>query len=393
MLLIAGTAPLLAALPAPAPEAETGSQAEAPALRFASFNIWELSAEKLDRVDGEGRGVDVQLLKAAEIIQRVRPDVLLLNEIDFHAERNLARTFIERYLAHGQNGQLPIDFPRVVYLPTNTGVQSGFDLDNDGELGSPEDGWGFGRYPGQYGMALLSKLEVDRDSIRTFRELLWRSMPGHLLPDGRSGRPAWYSSEEAAALRLSSKSHWDVPIRIGDRTVHVLASHPTPPIFDSDEDRNGRRNHDEIRFWVDYLSADSPSAPASHWLVDDQGRHGGLPAGTPFVLMGDLNADPWKTEALYGKPAIVRLVEHPRIRDPVPLGPGELENQREYPGPPRARTCNYGRIDYALPSRNLEVVDSGVFLPAKDDPARALVEGEDRASDHFLVWVDIRPPS
>ena len=29
---------------------------------------------------------------------------------------------------------------------------------------------------------------------------------------------------------------------------------PTPPAFDGEEDRNGRRNHDEIRFWVDYVS-------------------------------------------------------------------------------------------------------------------------------------------
>ena len=33
-------------------------------------------------------------------------------------------------------------------------------------------------------------------------------------------------------FRLSSKSHWDVPLSIGGRTVHFLVSHPTPPVFD-----------------------------------------------------------------------------------------------------------------------------------------------------------------
>ena len=35
--------------------------------------------------------------------------------------------------------------------------------------------------------------------------------------------------------------------------VHFLVSHPTPPTFDGAEDRNGTRNHDEIRFWADYI--------------------------------------------------------------------------------------------------------------------------------------------
>ena len=80
------------------------------------------------------------------------------------------------------------------------------------------------------------------------RQFRWADMPGNLIPTD------FYSPEEQAALRLSSKSHWDVPVRIGRRTVHFLVSHPTPPTFDGPEDRNGRRNHDEIRFWADYVA-------------------------------------------------------------------------------------------------------------------------------------------
>ena len=60
-------------------------------------------------------------------------------------------------------------------------------------------------------------------------------------------------AQEQAVLRLSCKIHWDVPVQIGSETVHFLVSHPTPPAFDGPEDRNGRRNHDEIRFWADYI--------------------------------------------------------------------------------------------------------------------------------------------
>ncbi|MDQ3106173.1 MAG: GAF domain-containing protein, partial [Actinomycetota bacterium] len=57
-----------------------------------------------------------------------------------------------------------------------------------------------------------------------------------------------YSQAERDVLRLSSKSHWDVTLNIGGTLVHALVSHPTPPVFDGTEDRNGKRNHDEIRF-------------------------------------------------------------------------------------------------------------------------------------------------
>ena len=36
-----------------------------------------------------------------------------------------------------------------------------------------------------------------------------------------------------------------VTIQIDGKTVHFLTSHPTPPVFDGPEDRNGTRNGDE----------------------------------------------------------------------------------------------------------------------------------------------------
>ena len=109
----------------------------------------------------------------------------------------------------------------------------------DGEVAGPQDAYGYGRFPGQYGMALLSRYPILEDQARTFQTLKWSAMPGALRPRG------YYPDDVWRHLRLSSKSHWDVPIGVGMRedgfVVHALCSHPTPPAFDGEEDRNGCR--------------------------------------------------------------------------------------------------------------------------------------------------------
>ena len=359
-------------------------------IRVALFNVQELDAAKIDRLDADGHGADPQLLNAARIVARVRPDVLVLNEIDYSPERDLAQLFLERYLdpVIAAEGREPLSFPHRVYLPVNTGVLSGLDLNRDGALDSPEDAWGFGRYPGQYGMAVVSRLPVLRERLRTFQGLRWVTLPGHLMPDGRDGRPEWYSAEAAAVLRLSSKSHWDVPLDVGGKVLHLLVSHPTPPVFDGDEDRNGRRNHDEIRLWADYVS--TAAGDPTTYLVDDQGRRGGL-GDEPFVILGDQNADPYRPGPL-GPPSIRQLLEHPRIQDPGPRSEGispRRSGAEPYPGEDRQRTSAYGRLDYVLPSRDLEVLSSGVFMPPEGHPDRDLVVGDQGASDHRMVWLDL----
>jgi endonuclease/exonuclease/phosphatase family metal-dependent hydrolase len=357
-------------------------------VRFAAFNVWQLSATKLEQVDADGHGTHPQLRNAAEIIQRIRPDVLLINEIDFDEQGRSAAAFRDRYLKIGQNGQQPLDYPHTFFAPVNTGVPSGHDLDNDGSTRGPADAFGYGRYPGQYGMALYSKHPIDEQAARTFQKLLWKTMPKNLMPDGQQGRPAWYSPEEIAILRLSSKSHWDVPVKIGDQVVHVLASHPTPPVFDGPEDANGRRNFDEIRLWADYLTGGA----TAEYIVDDRGRRGGLPRNALFVIVGDLNADPVKDKPAYDQLPIAQLLRHPRVQDPVPKSDGAAAHMASYPGDKATPTSNFGRVDYVLPSKGLTVEASGVFWPAPDDPLHKLVAERESSSDHHLVWVDIVIP-
>jgi hypothetical protein len=252
---------------------------------------------------------------AAEIIALVRPDVLVLQEVDVPPEDPgaVAAAFVAAYLAPAG-----LAFPHLFVAPSNTGRLSGFDLDADGRVAGEadrgsrawgDDSFGFGTYPGQYGMAIVSRRPLAAERARTFRDFPWRQLPGHHIPDG------FYSPEELDQLPLSSKSHWDLPIEVGGHTLHLLVSHPTPPVFDGDEDRNGRRNFDEIAFWLRYLE-DSPA------LVDDRGGRGGLAGDALFVLAGDLNADPLRPSTLLdGTTAIRQLLAHPRVVDhrlPIP---------------------------------------------------------------------------
>jgi 3-phytase len=226
-------------------------------------------------------------------------------------------------------------------------------------------------------------------------------MPRALLPDDpATPAPAdWYSPQELAVLPLSSKSHWDVPVKIGDRTVHLLISHPTPPAFDGPEDRNGRRNHDEVRFWRDYITRG-----ANGYIRDDLGRRGGL-GDEAFLIMGDLNSDPVDGGSLHD--AISGLLSHPRIAaTPTPQSAGAVEassvqkgvnaTQR---GDARYDTADFNdasagnlRADYLLPEKTLTVCGAGVFWPLKSAPEAALVWGSPPpSSDHRLVWLDISP--
>jgi hypothetical protein len=370
--------------------------------RFATFNASLNRAAEGQLIADLSTPDNLQAQNAAETIQRVRPDVLLINEFDFDAAGLAARLFQRNYLSVGHNGAAPIHYPFRFVAPSNTGIPSGFDLDNNGSVGGPNDAFGFGAYPGQFGMAVFSRYPILRRHVRTFQHFLWKDMPGALLPDDpATPAPAdWYSPEELDVFRLSSKSHWDVPVLVGGRVVHALVSHPTPPVFDGPEDRNGTRNFDEIRLWADYVA---PSR--GRYLYDDQGRRGGLARGARFVIMGDQNSDPFDGDSLPG--AAQQLLEHPRVNTSLtPSSPGGPEQAAlqgganvNHRGDPAFDTADFAdvpgpgnlRADYVLPSRNLHMLAARVFWPLSTDPLFRLVGVFPfPTSDHRLVWVDVR---
>jgi len=198
LLSAALAATVLAAL---APAAATAEPAP-DSVRFATFNAsLNRSAEGQLVRDLSSPG-NAQADAVAEIIQRTRPEVLLINEFDYDAAGDGARLFQENYLSRAHGDAEAISYAYRYVAPSNTGVASGFDLDNNGRVGGPNDAYGFGFYPGQFGMAVYSQHPIDTAGIRTFQRFLWKDMPGALLPDDPStAAPAdWYSPGGARRL-------------------------------------------------------------------------------------------------------------------------------------------------------------------------------------------------
>lgn len=313
---------------------------------------WHLG---LDR-DGPGillrdlrRGDDARINAVAEVIAEVRPDVLVVQRVDYDHNLRALSALRDRIAGEG------LHYPYVFALRPNTGWPTGLDMDGDGRRGGARDAQGYGRFSGEGGMAILSRHPFDHDRARDFSAMLWRDLPGAMLPRWPDGRP--FPSEAAQAVqRLSSVGHWVVPVRLPSGPLTLLTFHATTPVFDGEEDRNGRRNHDEIRFWQRYLDHGFGEAP-SH----------------PFVLIGDANLDPDRGEGRRG--AIRALLADPRLRDPLP---GRATVEWEQTGPLR--------VSYALPSADLTVTGAGVHWPPEGAPGRAAAE---MAGPHRLVWVDL----
>lgn len=308
------------------------------------------------------KGNDPQIAAVLHVLTDAAPDILLLTDIDHDLSLTALGALRDQLAERG------LEYPHIFAPSQNSGRDSGADLDADGRMQEPEDCHGFGFFTGDGGMALLSRYPIDLGHAQDFSELLWRDLPDGLMTD------AAVPPEVQHVQRLSSTGHWIVPVETPGGTVHVMAFAATPPVFDGEEDRNGRRNHDEIMFWKHYLDGAF-----------------GTPVSEPFVLMGDANLDPMDGEGR--NQAIQTLLSDPRLQDPQPKSTGAMaEANADHAGDPAMDTANWKdptpgnlRVDYVLPSSDLSVTGSGVMWPSPETQAA-------EASRHGLVWVDLELP-
>ncbi|QZE13044.1 endonuclease/exonuclease/phosphatase family protein [Halosquirtibacter laminarini] len=354
-------------------------------VRFSTFNSALNRPEKGMLIKDLQSG-SVQAQNVASIIQEVNPDVLCIQEFDYDAKGVGLRLFMKEYL---EKGDKAVHYPYFMMFPSNTGVLSESDINKDNKLSLPQDGYGFGAFEGQYAFVILSKYPIDKDAVRTFQYFKWKQMPNPNWPVLEDGSQ-WFNDTEKEDLRISSKNHVDVPIKINNHVIHAIIAHPTPPVFDGEEDRNGKRNYDEIRLIKDYVEHKS-------YMVDDKGTKGGLKPNASFVIMGDMNADPVDGDSFDS--AIVSLLQSETLNsevavgDKIPFSKGATEYNKTFKwshkGPDNQDTNVFGlRIDYVLPSADLIVLETSVFWKEKSDALGVLTFGKN-ASDHRLVWSDV----
>lgn len=318
----------------------------------------------------------------AALVAAVGPDVLALAGVDYD-RGGAALAALAAVLE-----QAGTPYPHRFALPPNAGLATGRDMDGDGRAGTPRDAQGYGRFAGAGGLALLSRLPIRAAAARDFTALLWRDLPGADPP--RRGDAPFPDARSFALQRLSSTGHWDVPVATPRGPLHLLLFAATPPVFDGPEDRNGRRNRDEAALWLRYLD----------------GQLGPAPPEGPLAVIGNANLDPLDGEGR--RDALAALLSHPRLQDPAPRSAGGAEAARLQDGAndgqrgdPARDTADWGdgpggpgnlRVDYILPSRDLEVTGAGVFWPTRGDPLRPLLAaGGSGVSRHRLVWVDVAP--
>ncbi len=371
------------------------------AIRIATYNA-SLNRPAAGKLSQDLQSNDEQILAIATVVRTVQPDILLINELDYSSEPDNATLLEQNFFANDKPdllGSDPWPMPYHYSAPSNTGVSSGMDLDNNGRTEEPNDAFGYGRFPGQYGMAVYSRFKIQSEKVVTLQNFLWSQLPDARRPIDPKTKKSYYPDAVWEKLRLSSKSFWDVPVQTPEGIIHVLASHPTPPAFDGSEDRNGCRNHDEIKLIQLYIE----SHPA---LRDDNGNPVKFAKDEAFVVAGDLNCDPNDGDSQ--NVAIQALISHPLVaQTAAPRSAGAATAAKSqgkanarHKSSPEEDTADFNdnsvgnlRVDYALPSKTLDVIASGVFWPSLDilpEQEAAVVKKLLDASDHHLVWIDVK---
>ncbi|WP_435257421.1 endonuclease/exonuclease/phosphatase family protein [Thioclava sp. FR2] len=276
------------------------------------------------------RGSKPDIVTVVSAITALDADILVLSGFDFDTSA-IALTAL--------NNRLPAPYPYLLPLRSNAGVPTGYDLDGNGRVDEARDSQGFGQFPGQGAMAILSRFPILADQGKDFSDLLWKDLPKAHLPPLPEGA--------VEILKLSTNGHHQTAILLDSgRHLSLLTWHATTPAFDGPEDRNGKRNADETRFWTLFLDGKVPFDPPT----------------TSFALIGQGNVDPEKGD---GDHAPIRaLLSDPRLHSPL------MGDTSDYGG--QVGTL---RTAYILPDASLTITDSRT-------------EPRPEGARHHPIWVE-----
>lgn len=325
-------------------------------------------------VNSLATGNHSQARAVAQTAQLNDPDVLILTGVSYDEDQQIAEQ-LSGYLASGQHSAAGLEYPYVFTAPTNSGRESGVDLDGDGSIGGPGDAVGYGEYPGQYGTVIFSKYPIMEDEVRTFQQFLWSDVPESGMPQDT------YSDLEASVLRLSETSLWDVPVEVEGQRISLL----TTAVVSENGTEDTARGDDLRQAIADYV------AGQAWYLYDDEGESAAGSSAAHYVVAG-------VPVAKTGPENLDVLLESPMLQDPQP----EAVTERPLSGRPGSvwhtdqLATRYVpgdrdvRASYVLPSSTLQVDGSGVFWPGEGELGYQLVNprGVYTLADR-LVWVDL----
>ena len=212
--------------------------------------------------------------RVAEVIQRNRPDVLLINEFDYVPDNSPRTCSASNYLERGQNGAAPIDYPYAFVAPSNTGDPDRLrPRHNDGHDRGGDDAFGFGAVRGPVRHARAVEVPDRHPQRRTFQKFLWKDMPGALLPDDpatpaprtgtrrRSSTSSGCRRSRTGTCRSRSAAHRALPGRRTRRRPPSTAPRTATAPATTTRSGSGRT---------------TSARQAARYIYDDEGRHGGL---------------------------------------------------------------------------------------------------------------------
>lgn len=289
---------------------------------------------------------DPEPLAIAKHIAKISPDIIVLQNIDYDSKRNGLTAL--RDLIAKQGG---LEYPYLLAPHPNTGIPTGVDVDRDGTTHGPRDAQGYGTFPGQRGLAVLSRHPIDNAHVQSFTQALWNDMAlaaPKLIPS-----PDMLGQDVRKRLRLSSTAHVAIPVLVSGRQLMILTHHATPPLFDGPEDRNGFRNAAENLFWLAYLNGSVIKQPPKS-----------------YVLAALANIDPDKGQG--HRTAISHILQSPQFNDPLATVPPANRTTVQW----NENRSSAMRVSYLLPSPNIPVIATGN-------------EPNPSASRHHLIWIDI----
>ncbi|OOG43459.1 endonuclease/exonuclease/phosphatase family protein [Rhodanobacter sp. C05] len=300
-----------------------------------------------------------QIRTAAEIIKKYKVDILSLNGIQYDFENVPTKCFKTTGLNLGKLlEKWNLSFEDHFFTPSNLGMGAKPGADGCYSINTygPEalahaDDLNFATVPGQLSTGAAFNYRVlDR---KVYTDLIWKAFNSgvDLSPFKTPG-----GADFPENMKLFDKSFSDITLDVEEKKLHLILLHTTPSHhFGNPRSINGFRNAEQLRFLEWYVSG------STEYGVDIAGTSP-LPAGSYYIIAGDLNVD-INNRDCEGSHVLKRIME--KSRSWMSADDITFTNEAPHFAPDPLRLV----LDYIIVSKNIEVLQGKVIYPdfTRDD--------------------------